>query len=65
MEKESHPFRETIERTAKNGRIFSLTLDRLDAERNPRIREVAIEKLDRAVLYEDLPRLDEWRLKKW
>jgi DNA-directed RNA polymerase subunit M/transcription elongation factor TFIIS len=65
MKKKTDPFRETIERTAKNGRPFSITIDRFDAERNPRIRQIAIEKLERAVLYEDLSQLDEWRLRQW
>lgn len=62
---EADLFRDTIKRTARNGREFSATLDRFDAERNPLVRKVATEKLERAVLYEDLSQLDEWQLRKW
>src|ERR1700674_3745985 len=58
-------FRETIERTAKNGRVFSITVDKFDAAQKPQIRQVAIEELNQAVLYEDLSSLDEWQLKSW
>jgi hypothetical protein len=58
-------FRETIKRTTKDGCEFSITIDRFDAGRNPLVREVATEKLERAVLYGDLSQLNEWQLRKW
>lgn len=59
------PFPETIKRTAKNGRDFSITVDKFDADRNPLVRQVATKELERAVLYEDLSQLNEWQLRTW
>jgi hypothetical protein len=61
----ANDYRETIERTAKNGRIFSISIDKLDAGMNPRIKDLAIEKLECGVLYEDLSQMNEWQLQGW
>ena len=64
MKEDTFPY-ETITRTAKNGREFSIKIDLMDARQKPIVRQYAIEKLEERVLYEDLSQMSEYQIRDW